>query len=405
MWVLAAAMLINRAGTMVLPFLVLYLTHQLGFAASTAGLALAVFGGGALFASVVGGRLCDRLGSGLVMEVSLVSSALILLLFPLARGTTAVMGATLAFALAGEAFRPACLVAVSECVEPEQRKTAFALARLAVNLGMSVGPAAGGFLAGVSFPALFWMDGATSLIAAGVLIFVRRRIRGAKPNAAGETARDGRTPAAPPAHRDPRLVLFMAALVPVAIVFFQHTSAMALFMVRDLGLAESAYGLMFTLNTLMIVALEVPLNVRMAGWPHRRTLALGSALIAVGFGSMAFVSGVRGIVATVVVWTFGEMILLPGLNAYVSDIAPRERSGAYMGLYTMVFSGCFVIGPWLGMVLLGRFGKNVLWGTMFVLGAVAAAMMSRLPTPDRAAANDLRNTSPSEPPPEPSAQP
>jgi predicted MFS family arabinose efflux permease len=60
-WILALATLINRAGTMVLPFLVLYLTRELGFSASRAGFVLGVYGAGALVAAPISGRLTDRI--------------------------------------------------------------------------------------------------------------------------------------------------------------------------------------------------------------------------------------------------------------------------------------------------------------------------------------------------------
>src|SRR5207249_9397911 len=86
---------------------------------------------------------------------------------------------------------------------------------------------------------------------------------------------------------------------------------------------------------LLIIFLEVPLNLRMAAWPHGRALALGAFLIGAGFGSMAFATGFRSVALTVVIWTFGEMILLPASSAYAAEIAPVAQRGSYIGLYTM----------------------------------------------------------------------
>src|SRR5438445_554811 len=89
------------------------------------------------------------------------------------------------------------------------------------------------------------------------------------------------------AYSDPKLLFFVAAAFPVAVVFFQHISSMALYLVRDLHLSPIDYGLFFTINTLLIVALEVPINSATAHWPHRRTLALGAFLSGAGFGALA----------------------------------------------------------------------------------------------------------------------
>src|SRR5207247_2478956 len=132
-------------------------------------LALTAYGVGALVTGPLAGRLCDKVGAIRVAEGALLLSGAIVMLLPLARGYGGILGIVLIWAVTGEAFRPAVLTVTTDMVAPEQRRTAFALVRLAVNLGMSVGPAVGGFLAMVSFPALFLVDGATSILAGVVL--------------------------------------------------------------------------------------------------------------------------------------------------------------------------------------------------------------------------------------------
>lgn len=370
MWVLAAATLVNRAGTMALPFLPLYLTRSLGFTPGQAGAIIALYGAVSFVVAPLSGRLCDLWGTQRLMTVSMAASGLAMLVFPLARSLPAVVVMTVVWGVATEAFRPAGMTAVAESATPEMRKQAYALHRLAINLGMSVGPALGGFLAGFSFPALWAVDGLTSIAAAGVLAL------------AGTAAATAPAPSeAPPSVRglaDSRLRYCLLAFVPVAVVFFQHEGAMPLFLVRDLGFSEVFYGLQFTLNTLLIVALEVPLNHATAHWPARRALALGSLLFAVGFGALAFARTPWEVSATTVVWTFGEMILLPGMSAYVSDIAPAARRGEYMGLYMMSFSVAFMVGPWAGLFALQHWGPAVLWGCVFVAGALSALLLARV---------------------------
>jgi len=377
-WVLFATTLVNRSGTMVLPFLVLYLTRDLGFTAGQAGAVLFVYGSTALVSAALSGRLSDVLGPMKVIRNSLFATSAVLLLFPLARSQWAVIGMTFALSLAAESFRPASLAVVADLVKPAQRKPAFALTRLAINLGMSIGPAVGGFLATVSFRWLFLVDGITSLAAGVLLVLALRR---APPHHALPDAEPG-GPVALPSKRawtDRRLLFFLVALFPVSIVFFQHLSSMPLYLVRDLHLSEIDYGLFFTINTLLIVALEVPINSATAHWSQRRTLALGAFLFAAGFGALAFARDFWSVAATVVVWTFGEMFLFPALAAWVTEIAPAARRGEYMGLTQMAMSLGFAVGPWAGTAVLERFGGNTLWLGCFALGIAATAMMLRLP--------------------------
>src|SRR5687767_7573663 len=90
-WLLFATNLINRAGMMILPFLVLYLTRDLTFSAGTAGLMLAVYGATAIVAGPISGRLTDKIGALPIMRASLLATGVMLLLFPLARNFASVL--------------------------------------------------------------------------------------------------------------------------------------------------------------------------------------------------------------------------------------------------------------------------------------------------------------------------
>jgi|HubBroStandDraft_6_1064221.scaffolds.fasta_scaffold51789_3 MFS family permease len=403
-WILFAATLVNRCGTMVLPFLVLYLTRELAISVSHAALALTVYGIAALVTMPIAGRLTDRLGALFVMRCSLLLSGFVLFLFPLAHHFVAILAITFVFAILNESVRPPSLALVSDLVRPDQRKQAFALSRLAVNLGMSLGPAIGGILAVYSFRFLFFADGATSILAGLVLIFAwpgTRRTEASEPqwddpeDLGREIEAEGPALLAAPhpaadlrAFRNRRMLYFLAALIPTQLVFFQLTSTLPVFLVRYLKLPESFYGTVFTLNTLMIVALEVPLNNATGHWSHRRTLTLGALLYAIGFGSFALAKGPAGIFAAVAVWTFGEMILMPGSAAYAAEIAPAGRRGEYMGLYTMSFSFGFSVGPWLGAMLLESRGPQMLWGAAFVSGCISTLLMSRVGMKTKRAADN-----------------
>jgi MFS family permease len=135
----------------------------------------------------------------------------------------------------------------------------------------------------------------------------------------------------------------------------------------------------------MIVALEVPLNVAMANWPLRPTLAVATVLIATGFGALGFAQTALPIIGTVVIWTFGEMIFFPTATAYVAELAPEGQRGEYMGAFSSTFSLALIIGPWIGTALLARFGGPVTWVATFFCGLVAASLLF-LKRPEAAAA-------------------
>jgi MFS family permease len=405
-WMLCAATLINRAGSMALLFLVLYLTGR-GWSTRDAGLVVSVFGIGSMIASPVAGRLCDRIGARRVVLGSLCLSGIIMILYPLVHGFAATLVMTLLWSFTGESFRPASFTLISHAVPPAKRRAAFAALRLAVNVGASSGPAGGGFLARVSMPALFLVDGVTAL-AAWVVLWATGRRRGAlatsmdtsrtRDASAADTDAEAIEAAAlaapaplpvvvtPRAHPlghfgDRRFVQLLVCMVLLTTVFFQVLSMLSLDLVRGQGMSESTLGLLYALNALLVVLFEVPLSARFAPWRGPRVMALGALLIAAGVGSTAWAHDALTAALTVVVWSFGEMLLFPSGSAYVAEITTAERRGEAMGLYTAATSAGFILAPLLGTRALERWGADAAWAGACAVGCIAAAMLLRLDAP------------------------
>jgi len=387
LYVLAASLFINRVGSMVVVLLALYLTRGLQMSAEFAGAVVTIYGAGSFVISPVAGRLCDRYGASRVATAMLSASAVVLLLFPLVSSPAAIIAAAVVLSLVTEGFRPATLTLVSELAPPDQRKTAFALVRLAANLGMSVGPLLGGILAEWWFPAIFIVDGITSLAAALVLLLALDHRR--SEDGPASTGSPASTPPLPTrrAFTDPALLFFLAAMIGNVLVFFQFAAALPLYLVSHLGLTERTYGLIFTVNTILILFIEVPLNAAMERWQARWSMALGAALVALGLAATGLATGFWTVMATVVVWTFGEMIMFPSASAHVADIAPTKRAGEYMGLYNMMFGLGFTVAPGLGVVVLERLGAGTLWTGVLGFGLLSAVLLAfvRSPTATKSA--------------------
>ncbi|MCB0832368.1 MAG: MFS transporter [Bacteroidetes bacterium] len=371
LWILFAVTAINRSGMMALPFLALYLTESLHFSPADAGLALSCYGLGSMISSPFAGRLSDRLGPSFMMKASLLSSGLVLLLFPFLRDLLSIILLTAVWSICSEAFRPASLVVVSDYTELQNRKAGFALNRLGINLGMSIGPTLGGFLVMISYPAIFFVNGVVSLIAGAVLIMhpMRPVVHETDTSRAGVGMLR--------ALKDRRLVYIMAALIPIMLVFFQNDAAMPLYLVREVGIRESTFGMLFLINTGIILLLEVPLNISMSHWKNGSAMALGALLIGAGYGAFAAAHGLPVVILAFVIWTFGEMILFPTSASYLADIAPADRRGVYMGFYNLTFSISFALGPWLGTLVYETWGGVILWIGTFFVGCLAALMMRR----------------------------
>ena len=112
-WILAAAALANRMGTMVLPFLALYLIH-LGYTPAQAGLALGAFGAGSLLAAPFAGKLSDALGPFRIMKASLALSGTLIFVVPLVRGFAPILASIFLWSMVAEAYRPASLAVLTD---------------------------------------------------------------------------------------------------------------------------------------------------------------------------------------------------------------------------------------------------------------------------------------------------
>jgi MFS family permease len=371
-WATCFTTFINRMGTMALPFLALFLTEHLGYSQSRAGLAVSCYGLAGFLTAPYAGRLTDRIGPARLLLWALVLSGLCMALIPLLSGYASIVVAILIWATINEAVRPASFALLTDAVPPHKKRSAIALFRTAINLGMSFGPAAGGFLAAISYSWVFGVDALTCWLAALVLVWSMRSMpRHIPAPAHGKSV----------ALRDRRLWLYLFAMLPVMVVFFQHTSTMPLYMVRDLQLRPSVYGALFTLNTLLVLLFEIPITVRTGRWRYQTALPVGALLMAAGFAALGLSSGVWTVAMTVVIWTVGEMLLLPASAAYLSDLAPPGRSGEYVGLHSALISMSMLLAPAAGTFVLERYGPASLWIGCGAVGGISVMSLALLEEP------------------------
>jgi len=366
-WILAAGLLVNRAGTMVLPFLSLYLTRELGLSVEQAATVLAMYGAGSVAGSFLGGWLSDRIGPLRVLLLSLLLAGGGLMVLPALTGFATLLPAIFLVSTVAESFRPALMTAVALASPPGVQPRAFALVRLAVNLGMGIGPAIGGFLATAHYTWLFVGDGLTCW-AAALLLLATLPLR----SSGVPAPRRGGPPAASP-WSDGHFLLFLGLVFLLALVFFQVFTTYPPFLREGYGLAESSIGLVLAFNAGLIVVFEMLLLRAVEHLDPVRLAGLGSFLVCAGFAILPLGHGMGFALLSTAVWSFGEMLSLPLANAIVARRAPREAAGSYMGAYTLTFSSAFVVAPVAGGALYSRLGPTALWSAAGLVGLVLLA--------------------------------
>ncbi len=365
-WILFGGTFINRFGTFVIPFLILYLT-RIGYTSAQAGLAVGAYGIGHLIASSVGGHLADRIGRRNTIVLSMFGSAAAMLALSQARGYAAIVVLTCITGSLSELYRPASYALVGDLVGEEHRVTAFGLYRFAVNLGFAAGPATAGFLADHSFTLLFIGDAATSIVYGLIALFaLPQGLRSyVKSERTGEALRV--------AARDRPYLIFLLATLCITIVDFQMGSTFALH-VKSLGFPARTFGLLISTNGLLIVLFELAITQWTRRFQPRPMIALGYFLAGAGFALTGIARTVPALAATVVVWTLGEMISSPVAGAYAVQLAPEQYRGRYLGLLMMMWSLGMVIGPPAG-TLVFEHSPSAVWAACGALGVIGGVLM------------------------------
>lgn len=344
---------------MVLPFLMLYLTEERGFPTAEAGRILAVYGVGAVGGSYLGGWLCDRIDPRRVMISSLVGTALGFFALGQMESRLAILVTLLLLSLVAETFRPANSAAVATAADPGRLTQSFSLMRLAINLGMTLGPAVGGYLATLDYDWLFWIDGATCLFAAGLLLAFHPRRSGVQSEEKAAVA-PGRSPWA-----DPFFLAMLFLLFVLATVIFQLTSTYPLTLSDVYRFSESQIGLVLAINTFFVVLFEMVIVHSVQRFDQLRLAGFGSFLFCLGFALVPFGSGFAVpfvyVAATVAVWSFGEMLSMPLAQGMIAARADEGSRGRYMGLYMLSFSLAFVVAPLIGTWIYQKFGVRAVW--------------------------------------------
>ncbi len=350
-WYLSVVMLVNRAGSMVMPFLSLYVSKKLGLGDRSAGWIMAFFGLGSCFGSFLGGALADRLGPFRVQIGSLFFNALGFMLLSQMNSFWALAVTVFLTSLAADSFRPANGASITILTPPELHKRAFALNRLAINLGFTVGPTVGGFLAAISFQFLFWIDALTCLLAAGVFAWLlgphlpdHMQANAIKADSNGETGE--RWPWA-----NGSFLFFLLLTFATFCVFFQLISTFPLFLDAEYHLSPQLIGVLFALNTIVVVAFEMILIHMLDQRNAMRLIAWGSLLMCLGFGILPFGYGFWFAALTVMVWTVGEMLAMPQMLAYVASVSSRKTRSMYMGFQTTCVAIALMVGPLIGTTL------------------------------------------------------
>jgi predicted MFS family arabinose efflux permease len=372
-WWLALITFINRAGTMVLPFLSLYLTEDLKFSLAQVGTIMIFFGVGSVIGSWLGGKLTDKIGFYPVMFWSLLITGF---LFIGLQYITTFYGFALAMFLTmvvADTFRPAIFVSLKAYSKPENQTRSLTLIRLAINLGFSFGPFLGGLIiATLYYPGLFWVDGITCIIAILLMRVVLKK-KQVVLNKNLDTSKNNNISI----FKDKSYLIFLGVIFLMGFVFLQLFTTMPLYYKARHGLNEVEIGLLMSINGLLIFILEMPLihKIEKSTLNKLKIITWSLVLFALSFFALNLSNWGGILIISMVLITFGEMLAFPFTNNFAMNRAPSGKEGKYLAMYTMAFSMAHIFSAKTGMEIIERFSFEANWYVMGSLGIIAILLM------------------------------
>ena len=372
-WMLAIVMLLNRTGSMVLPFLGIYLTNQLSFTLEQSGIVLSCFGIGSLIGSFLGGFLTDKLGNFKVQALSLFLSTPLFAILPYFQTIESASILMLILSTVTSLFLPANSVAITRYAKKENITRAFSLNRMAVNLGFSFGPALGGFLSNYSYNLLFYGNALAALVAAIVFVifFYNRKERNSENDLIEETAdlkdiepKKERNP-----YTDIQFLIFTLFCATFSISMFQILNTLPLFYKDVAHLTQTEIGFLMASSGLSVFLFEMLL----VHWAEKKftitqILFYGSLITGASFLIFGFTHILIMLYLAIFLMSIGEMLVLPFLSTVTALRAQNKNKGAYMGLNGLSLAVAFIVSPYLGTIIATNYSFEYLWfGTACLL--------------------------------------
>lgn len=370
-WILTLITFINRAGTMVLPFLSKYLNEGLHIDLNDVGTIMVCFGLGSIAGSWLGGKLTDKIGFYKVMVFSLFTSGLMFFVIQHITTFTGLCIAMFSIMVIADMFRPAMFVSIATYAKPENRTRAMTLVRLAVNLGFAAGPAMGGLIIiAIGYKGLFWIDGASCIIS--ILIF-RLLVKEKKKTSVPETFTEQNTKPRTIYNDTPFQLLLLSSFL-TTLIFFQLFTTLPLYHHKWYGWNEFHTGLLMSFNGLMVFFFEMPI----VGYMERHNISKikiifwGVICMILAFLCLLINVWAGILIINVLFLTFGEILCFPFTNSFAFGRAARGREGQYMALYTMTFSLAHTLSAKIGMGISDSSGFDTNWIFMSSVGIVSA---------------------------------
>lgn len=379
-WLLFWGMLISTIGaSMVWPFLMIYVSEKLDLPLSTVTTLMTVNAISGLIFSFIAGPVADRVGRKRIMYISLISDGLAFLLLSQADSYPAFMALMALRGAINPLYRVGADAMMADLVPPEKRPDAYSLLRMSNNIGISIGPSIGGFIAGVSYNLAFFIA-AIGMVTYGILVIVQARETLPKFQTQPQVEKFGGYGRV---LNDRPFISFVLAFLLNTVVASMIWVLLSVYAKQNYHVPENQYGFIATTNALMVVFLQFAVTQITKRHTPLPVMAVGAVFYAVGGASIALGTGFWGFWISMVIMTIGELIVTPTGSTYAANRAPADMRGRYMSIYGLTWSVASGIGPLLGGFLNDNIAPVAIWygagiiGLSSVLAFITLALRQR----------------------------
>ena len=371
-WLMASGLLISSAGaSMIWPFLMIYVSEKLSLSLSTVSTLITINAGTGLLTSLIAGSVADRLGRKPVMVLSLAVNGIGYLFMSQAH---TYLGFALLMVLMGASnplYQVGADAMLADMIEPGKRTNGYAIIRMVNNAGIAIGPAAGGFLASRSYSYAF-IGAASGMLIYSLLLFLRARETLSRTYKVGEKPPRDSLGGYGRVFRDRPYIIF-ALLVGIGLVAPSMLwSLMAVYTKQNFNLPESLFGWLPTTNALMCVFVQLFVTRVSRRFRPLPVAAIGMLTFALGVGSVALMKSFWGFWASMVLMTFGELILVPTVSKYIADLAPVDMRGRYMSFYWFAWGIARATAPLICGFLNDNISHRSIWIGGLTIGLTSA---------------------------------
>ncbi len=373
LWVITLIQFFSVLGLSIcMPFLSLYLYQNRGLSMTLTGAILLAGGLCSAISQALGGALSDRFGRRPVLLVAALVSVFLYSGLAVLIGISASVWAIAVVYIAARSVltitRPVISATVVDFSSKDKLTEAYGILRIGANIGWAAGPAIGGYLA--TFLPYGWLFGIPALTCGIVSLIVFFFVH---ESSQGMGKKVGFRSMLPPAS-DPAFLAFTTVSLLLFIVMGQMASTLSIFTVDRVGFSTAQYGLILTLNGLIVIFFQYPMTLALRRLAEFRALILGSLLYAVGYLSFGWITQFGWALGAMAVITAGEIINSPVSLAVIGELSPRDQRGRYMGVFGLSETIGIAVGPLLGGILLDAFpfDPRLVWAPIASLALIAA---------------------------------